>query len=129
MNNWGSTVKRIEQLLAERGPMTRVELEDALHLDHRRIASIVSRMCRPTKTIPKRIYIKSWVYDHEKQRYYPRAVYALGDKRNATKPKPNPLEARRKYDRKIKMMMTSNSIFNMGLTRKQYLAKRREANA
>lgn len=129
MNSWGSTVKRIEQLLAERGPMTRVELEDALNLDHRRIASIVSRMVKPTKTMPKRIYIKSWVYDHEGQRYYPRALYALGDKKNTPKPKPNPAEVRRRYDQKVKMMMTSNSIFNMGLTRKQYLAKRREANA
>lgn len=128
MNNWGSTVKRIEQLLAERGPMTRVELEDALNLDHRRIASIVSRMVKPTKTMPKRIYIKSWVYDHEGQRYYPRALYALGDTRNTPKPNPNPKEARRRYDRKIKMMMTSNSIFNMGLTRREYLAKRRASN-
>ena len=37
----------------------------------------------------KRVYICKWVYDDDVGRMgYPRAVYALGSKDNATKPKP-----------------------------------------
>lgn len=123
---WGETTQRIERLLRLRGPMTRAAIGEALNMDRRQLSAVVSRMAKKTKTLPKRLYITAYVYEHGTSRRYPRAVFALGDRKNCPRPKPNRQEVRRRYDEKVKMQMTSNSIFNLGLSRSQYLARRRE---
>lgn len=106
--------------------MTRAEISAALNMERTRSSAIVSRMAQKTKTLPKRLYVTAYVYEHGTSRRYPRAVYALGDRRDARRPKPNRQEVRRRYDLKVKAQMTGNSIFNLGMTRNQYLARRRE---
>lgn len=124
----GETVDLILRLIVERGPMTRAELEEAIGIERGRISSIITRMSNRTKTLPKRLYICGYVYDHGKSRRYPRAVFNLGDKRDKRKPKSSRQEIRKRYDDKVRMLMTGSSIFNLGMSRKQYLAKRRAIN-
>ena len=123
---YGGIVAQIESLIRRHGPMTRAQISQAMGLDRTRVSSVITRMNRSSKTMPKRLFLTAYVYDHEKSRRYPRAVFDLGDKRNKPRPKPNRQETRRKYDQRVKLLMTGNSIFNLGLSRAQYLAKRRE---
>lgn len=126
---YGDSVANILRLLGEVGPMTRAEICQQLGgVDRMNISAIVTRMNRPSKTIPKRIHIARYVFDHEAKKRYPRAVYALGDAPDAKRPKPNPNANKRRYQEGLKLRMTANSVFNLGLTRRQYEALRRSAN-
>jgi outer membrane usher protein FimD/PapC len=91
------------------------------------IGAIVGRMSRRTPQSGKRLHIIGWTYDTEGQRRYPRAIYAIGDKPNATKPKSDVKENRRRYRENVRKKYTANSVFNLGMTRRQYEALRREA--
>ncbi len=123
MVKYGGLVERIEQLLRDYGPMTRSELCDHMKRDRREIASVVSRMARPTKTLPKRLYISGYVYDHDYGRRYPRAVYSLGDKPNVKAPGPQSDANKKRYNKGRRLRMTGNSVFNWGLPRRVYTKK------
>lgn len=86
---------------------------------------IVSRLHKDTPRVGKQIYITGWVYDAEGQRRYPRAIYAIGSKPDAKKPKASALDNRRRYDRKRHAMFSMNSVFNMGKSRDTLRAERR----
>lgn len=122
---WGAVATRILMVLDEQGPMSRAEIAKALGMERTAVSAIITRMRMPTKKFPKRIYVMSYVYEADGLRYYPRAVYALGDKKDARKPRPNRLEVRRRYDERVKMRMTGNSIFNWGQPRSEYLKRQR----
>lgn len=117
---YGEIVSQILQALKDYGPMTRIELCDALNTTRKSVSAVMTRLNRPSPRVPKRIYVKSYVYDHEGQRYYPRAVYDLGDKPDAKPPGADPVSARKRYLQRKKMRYTANSVFNLALTRKQY---------
>lgn len=117
---YGEIVSQIIQALKDYGPMTRIEICDALNTTRKSVSAVMTRLNRDTPRIPKRIYVKSYVYDHEGQRYYPRAVYDLGDKPDAKPPGADPVSARKRYLQRKKMLNTANSVFNLALTRKQY---------
>lgn len=117
---YGQIVSQILQALKDYGPMTRIEICDALNTTRKSVSAVMTRLNRDTPRIPKRIYVKSYVYDHEGQRYYPRAVYDLGDKPDAKPPGADPVSARKRYHQRKKMLNTANSVFNLALTRKQY---------
>jgi len=70
-------------------------------------------MTKPGRKLPKRLYIKSYVYDQEGERFYPRAVYDLGDKPDAKKPKSDKLKVKRRYIARRKMRYATNSVFNL----------------
>lgn len=123
--DWGNTIKRIIEVLQEQGPMTRVEIAQALGVDRMRVSAIITRMRAPTKTLPKRVYVLTYVYEADGARYYPRAVYALGDRPDTRKPKPNRKEVRRRYDERVRLRMTGNSVFNWGQPRREYLKRQR----
>lgn len=118
---------QIEKLFEEHGEMTRHEVCDAMGIDRMYISAILSRMCKPGKTLPKRLHVVRYVYDQEGERRYPRAVYALGDKPDAPRPKPNVKEVRKRYRSNLRKRMTTNSVFNLALTQREYLALRKAA--
>jgi DNA-binding Lrp family transcriptional regulator len=124
---YGETTKAILKGLAELGPMTRSEIQQSVGVDKESIAAIVSRLHKDTPRVGKQIYITGWVYDAEGQRRYPRAIYALGSKPDAKKPKASALENRRRYDRKRHAMFSMNSVFNLGKSRDTLRAERRAA--
>lgn len=117
---YGKTVGEILRILEEIGPMTAMEISDHLNLNRYSTSSIIARLCKESKTIPKRAHIKSYTYDHEGQRKYPRAVYALGDKPNARNPGADPLGNSRRYRAKRKAKGTANFVFNLALPRRVY---------
>lgn len=125
--DWGSVTIKILKAFEENGEMTRKEVCEYIGLDRMYVSAILTRMNRPGKTLPKRIHVVRYVYDEEGARRYPRAVYALGDQPDAKKPKSNPAENKRRYLQNLRMRMTGNSVFNLGLTRRQYLAMRKAA--
>lgn len=122
--DWGTTVTKIVKLLAEEGGMTRAEICMRLGLDRRDVSAVVSRLAKPGAKTPKRIYVKTYVHDCEGARRYPRAVYELGDKPDARRPKADPKGAKERYRRRQKMLLTANSVFNLGLTRRELKAQR-----
>jgi len=122
VNKWGEVGDQILEMLND-GPMTRAEICLNLGRDKESIASIVSRLARNTVKAGKRIYVKSYVWDMEGERRYPRAVYALGKKADAPKPKPDVKATKARYWAKRKAKFTCNSVFNLALTRRQLEAK------
>lgn len=117
---YGEIVSLILKALNDYGPMTRIELCDVIGSSRASVSAVMTRLNRVGPASPKRIYIKSYVHDHEGQRRYPRAVYDLGDKPDAKSPGADPVAARKRYHQRKKMLNTANSVFNLALTRKQY---------
>lgn len=122
---YGETSTKILKIVEEYGPVTRHEICAYLGIDRAHVSAIITRMAKDTPKAGKRLYIESYVYDSEGQKRYPRAVYAAGSKPDAKRPKPDKKETRRRYLANVRKRMTCNSVFNLGLTRRQYEAKRR----
>lgn len=122
---YGETSTKILKIVTEYGPMTRQEVCVHLGVDREHVSAIITRMTKDTPITGKRLYVQSYVYDSEGQKRYPRAVYAAGDKPDAKRPKPDVKETRRRYNANLRKRMTGNSVFNLGLTRRQYEAMRR----
>lgn len=118
MVKYGGIVENILQLLRDYGPMTRAEMCSHMNRDRTEIASVVSRMSRPTKTLPKRLHVVRYVYDQEGERYYPRAVYDVGDKPDVKAPGAQKKAVKQRYDRARRMKYAGNSVFNWGLPRR-----------
>ena len=119
---WGATVTDIMAVLDELGEATSAEVAAELKLDRMNVATIMSRMRRPGPVAPKRIYVMRYIHDHLGNRRYPRPVYALGDLEDAKKPRSDKSEVRRRYRQNLRKRMTGNSVFNLGLTRREYEA-------
>ena len=124
---FGVVVERILDLLEHVGPMTRSEIEQNLGIGKNTAGSVISRLNRASKQLPKRVYIKAYVYDHEGTRRYPRAVYALGDRADAARPKPQGKENRRRYAEKLKSVYRTNSVFNLGRSVREIREMRKAA--
>jgi len=122
---WGQTVDAILDLLKECGPMSPAEIAMELGLDRMNVSTIMTRMRKPLKNKPKRITIIRYVYDNEGQRRYPRPVYAIGAGVDVKRPKSNPKENKRRYLQGLRTKMTANSVFNLAMTRKQYMELKR----
>lgn len=118
MAKYGENKEKIMDLLKELGPMTRSEIDQALgDMQYKLIAATITNLKRASPKREKRIYVKEYVYDDEVRRYYPRAVYALGNLPDAKKPKSDPRIAKQKYLAKVKGKYKMNNVFNLGLTR------------
>lgn len=116
----GFLVDAILKILKENGPMTRAELCKHLQQHDQHISSVVARMRRGSKTIPKRLHISNYVYDDEGARRYPRAVYALGNYPCAKSPGPQKKLNKKRYDEARRAKFAMNSVFNLGLPRRLY---------
>lgn len=116
---WGKPPGRLMNSIAayieEVGEATRAEIADAIGLGVFRVSTAVTRMMRTTRNRERMIHIVRWVYDGDiGERRYPRAVYALGNKPDAKKPKVTEAERLRKYRANRKMRVAS--VFDLGLT-------------
>ena len=122
----GFIVREILRMLEEEGPMTRAEICKRLGRTKDEIAAIVSRLNKRSPVAGKRIYIKEYVHDMEGERTYPRAVYALGSGKDATKPISDQKEIKRRYWARSQLKLRANSVFNLGLSRSQLRAQRKK---
>ena len=121
MRKYGSLVQQIETALTDIGPMTGAELCQEIGVEKPELSAVVSRMCKPSLTMPKRLYVTAYTYEHETHgRRYPRAIYALGDLPDKPKPKTSRKEIVRRYNENKRKKMTGNSVFNLGLPRRIY---------
>jgi hypothetical protein len=122
---YGDRVRVILDTLAEYGPMTMNEVREIVNVPKNSVAATLSSLHRNRPQMGKRIHVKTYVFDAEGSRRYPRAVYALGDLPDAIKPKSDEKEIKRRYLQNRKRKYTMNSVFNMGKTRDQIRAEMR----
>lgn len=106
----------IRELLAEHGEMTRAEIQDFWPTEHKMAVSCkVTQMHKRCAT--KQIYVARWVRKAEGQQDLIRAVFALGDRKDAPKPgrisKKEQWRRRRAKLRALRQTIatTPNSIF------------------
>lgn len=108
----GPIVLGILAHITEFGPATRAELCRALGRDREAVASVVSRLARAGRTVPKRIRIVDYVYEDEAGRRYPRALYDLGDGPDEVKPKPDTAANSARYLQRNRTQVAS--VFDLG---------------
>lgn len=119
MTGWGSTTDRI-LLLLEQEPMTKAEICRKLDLTHDQVASVLSRLNKSSKQLPKRIYISGHTRHATLGRVYIRAIYSIGDKRNkesSIQPFTRKERSERSYARLI--ARRNGSIFRQTMTRRE----------
>jgi transcriptional regulator with XRE-family HTH domain len=114
------------RLLAENGPMTAVELADALGITPQHAAANCCRMAVTRPRVPRLLHIARWQFDHPGQVRYPRPVWALGDRPNAAKPTAAATarlrDVRTYHERKGRSV---TSVFDLGVPVKRRLAGER----
>jgi len=128
MTNTGRRVIVALEALSEFGQLTAQELADYTDMSRYDAHAVLTRVNKRTKAGEKRIHIVKWTYIHDDARRYPRAVYGLGDKLDAKKPKPNIKENRRRSEAKRNTTFRMNSVFNMAMTRDTIREIRRNLN-
>lgn len=116
---YGALVDQITDALTINGPMTRKEICDFIGQHRSKVASVVTRMARATPQKPKRVYIKRYIEEQDGQRRYPRAVYALGNKPDARKPRRDIKANRARYLRNKTNKLRNTSVFNLALSRRE----------
>lgn len=124
---WGSTTDRILLLLKEE-PMTKAEICRRLDLTHDQVASVLSRLSKRSKQMPKRIYISGHTRYATLGRNYIRALYALGDKSNRkSNIKPLTLKERSANSHARMMATRNNSIFNLTKTKREIIREKAQS--
>jgi hypothetical protein len=115
--NTGKNVIRALEALQEFGRMTAQEFADWADISRYDAHAVLIRMNKRTKAGDKRIHIVDWSHEHDGARRYPRPVFALGDKPDKLKPKPNIRAIRARYEAKKNKTFRMNSVFNMAMPR------------
>lgn len=120
----GYIVDAITKAIEENGPMTTMQLCIELDKTRYEVASVISRMRKDHPTMPQRLYIVRWTKYDDTGRDYPRAVYALGAKPDAKKPRKQPRKviAKRWRDTRSKKV---NSVFQLGIPLRERLQHER----
>ena len=113
--NRGQRVIDTTAAIVEFGEITAMELAEYLDITRYDAHAVLNRMNKRTKAGLKRIYVVRYIDDHDGARNYPRAVFAMGDKPDAKKPKADQLAVKRRYYARLKSRTTMNSVFNLGL--------------
>lgn len=108
---------RVLEALQEFERMSAQEFADWAEISRYDAHAVLSRMNTRTKAGEKRIHIADWTYGHDGARRYPRPVYALGDKRDKAKPKPDVAGNRKRSEGKRNRLHRMNSVFNLAMTR------------
>lgn len=116
VNRGPLVIKTLASLVANE-ELTASELAVELGVSRYDAHAVLSRMAKRTKAGLKRIHIRRWIFDHEGARRYPRAVFAVGDREDAEKPRSRPKDIKRRYESKRKLKI--NSVFMLGMTREQ----------
>lgn len=101
----------IRSVLDISGPMTMQELAQFFPgTSSRRMSGWIAALRLPKK----QLHIQSWTMEGMGRRY-PRPIYALGNKRDAAKPKPVSQSTRMKeYRQRMKVPNIPNSVFAWG---------------
>ena len=113
--NRGQVVIDTTAAIVEHGEITAMELAEYLGISRYGAHAVLNRMNKRTKAGLKRIHIVRYIHDHDGSRKYPRAVYAMGDKPDAKKPKADQLAVKREYYARLKSRTTMNNVFNLGM--------------
>ena len=113
--NRGQRVTDTTAAIVEFGEITAMELAEYLGITRYDAHAVLNRMNKRTKAGLKRIHIVRYIDDYDGARTYPRAVFAMGDKPDAKKPKADQLAVKRRYYARLKSRTTMNSVFNLGL--------------
>ena len=113
--NRGQRVIDTTAAIVEFGEITAMELAEHLDITRYDAHAVLNRMNKRTKAGLKRIYVVRYIDDHDGARTYPRAVFAIGDKPDAKKPKADQLAVKRRYYARLKSRTTMNSVFNLGM--------------
>lgn len=113
--NRGQRVIDTTATLVQFGEITAMELAEHLGITRYVAHAVLNRMNKRTKAGLKRVHVVRYIDDHDGARTYPRAVFALGDKPDAKKPKADQLAVKRRYYARLKSRTTMNSVFNLGL--------------
>lgn len=112
--------------MLEKRPLTKHEICHQLGLKHDQVASVLTRLRRPSKLFGQRIYIYDYTRTVTNGKTYLRAVYALGAKPDEKRPRP--YTSKEKQNRSYHLTMTklkTNSIFNLGKTREELYDQRK----
>lgn len=118
---WGVSTLRVMDLLEQHGPMSSLQIAQELGTTRDCIASVISRLIRPSKRFGRRVHIQSWISEVDGSRKYRRACYAPGDMPNAKKTKIafdfNAWQRKRYAERKSQ---ATNSVFKLGMTKAEW---------
>lgn len=107
--------------LQEFGPATSAELCRMLPYCRHTIISGLKALRMSQLKRPRMIYIQSYTYDDEVKQPYPRAIYAIGNKPDAKRPKraTNTERTKRWREKQVlrtrdskRMAIAPNSVFN-----------------
>ena len=100
----------IRDILQHCGPLTMRDIAQFYPgLDYHDVAKYIAAM--RTCVVNKQLYILRWEMEGVGRRY-PRPVYALGDKRDAAKPRPVSASERAKaYRQRKRLPKPANSVF------------------
>ena len=123
--NKGVLVTQAWAALAEFGKITAQEFADYADIGRYDAHAVLNRMSKRTKAGEKRIYVADWTYAHDDARRYPRAVFAVGDKDDKKKPKPNIRLNRQRSEHKTIKAIRMSSVFNLALPRDKVRELRR----
>lgn len=115
--NTGPHVRKALEALKEYGRMTAQEFADYADIDRYDAHAVLRRMSKRMASGERRLHIAAWSYLHDDSRFYPRPVYALGDRPDKPKPKPDIAANRRRYEQRKNQMFRMNSVFNMAMPR------------
>lgn len=123
---WGVSTLRLLDLLEQVGePMSTLQIAQHFDISRDRIASVISRLLRPSKTFGRRLHIAKWISEVDGSRKYRRACYAIGDKPDAKKPKTtfdfNAWQRKRYAERKA--LSTGASVFHQGVRQAEWKAR------
>jgi septal ring factor EnvC (AmiA/AmiB activator) len=105
--------------------MTKAEICRRLELSHDQVASVLSRLSKRSKQMPKRIHVCSHTRHAISGRTYIRALYALGDKPDKVcKIKPFTLKERSSNSYARLIATRNNSIFNLTKTKREIIREK-----
>ena len=121
------TIDVVAKALQGVGPMTLQEMMAHTGFNKSACSHALIALNSTMPTMPKRAHITEWVYDHEGQKRYPRAVYAWGNYPDAAKPERDTRATQQRHRAKKRMLSAVNSVFNLGrLSRGGYTRKRKD---
>jgi hypothetical protein len=110
----GAIVLGIIATIKEHGPSTTSEIRRHLGRGKNEVGSVVSRMSKAQKLVPKRLRVVGYVYDDEGSKLsYPRAVYDLGDGPDAPPPGAKRKKVRQRYWSRKRGRVAS--VFDLGV--------------
>ena len=118
---WGVSTLRVMDLLERHGRMSSLQIAQELGVGRDCVASVISRLIRPSKKFGRRVHIATWIDEVDGSRKYRRACYALGDKPDAKKAKStfdfNAWQRKRYAERKSQ---ATNSVFKLGMAKAEW---------